>query len=136
MQSISIFPDAAKFADLRWKNADVSRSQEVWHMIYIFFGSSLGINVLSFVRCRICVTDFRKGRFLSPIREQPQKDPSRIGLTIWDILLRYSKIVVSSFLGTEAICDFQINKLLKNFRMNLSLKCYRYTFLEDIFLNL
>ena len=41
MQSISVFLDIAKFADFRWKNADVSRTQGVCHMIYIFFGSSL-----------------------------------------------------------------------------------------------
>ena len=42
MQSISVFLDIAKFADLSWKNADVSRTQGVCHVIYIFFGSSLG----------------------------------------------------------------------------------------------
>ena len=42
MQFISVFLDIAKFADFRWKNADVSRTQGVCHVIYIFFGSSLG----------------------------------------------------------------------------------------------
>ena len=42
MQSKSIFLDIAKFADLWLKNADVSRAQGVCHVIYIFFGSSLG----------------------------------------------------------------------------------------------
>ena len=42
MQSISVFLDITKFADLRWKNADVSRTQGVCHVIHIFFGSSLG----------------------------------------------------------------------------------------------
>ena len=42
MQSISVFLDIAKFADSQWKNADVSRTQRVCHMIHIFFGSSLG----------------------------------------------------------------------------------------------
>ena len=31
-----------KFADFRWKNADVSRTQGVCHMICMFFGSSVG----------------------------------------------------------------------------------------------
>ena len=31
-----------KFADFGWKNADVSRTQELCHVIYIFFGSTLG----------------------------------------------------------------------------------------------
>ena len=42
MQSISAFLDIAKIADFRLKNADFSRTQWVCHMIYIFFGSSLG----------------------------------------------------------------------------------------------
>ena len=36
------FLDVAKFADSRWKNADVSRTQGVCHVIYAFFGTSLG----------------------------------------------------------------------------------------------
>ena len=42
MQSISVFLDITKFADCRWKNADVSRTNGVCHVIDIFFGSSLG----------------------------------------------------------------------------------------------
>ena len=42
MQSISGFPDITKTDDFRRKNADVSRTQEVCHVIYVFFGSSLG----------------------------------------------------------------------------------------------
>ena len=42
MQSISVFLDIEKFAEFRQKNADVSRTQEVYHVIHIFFGSSLG----------------------------------------------------------------------------------------------
>ena len=42
MQSMSVFLDIAKFADFRWKNADVSRIQGMCHVIYTFFGSSLG----------------------------------------------------------------------------------------------
>ena len=41
MQSISVFFDIAKFVDLRRKNADVSRTQVVCHVIHIFFGSFL-----------------------------------------------------------------------------------------------
>ena len=40
MQSISVFLDTAKSADFRCKNDDVSRTQGVCHVIYIFFGSS------------------------------------------------------------------------------------------------
>ena len=42
LQSASVFPEKAKFADFRWKNTDVSRTQGVWHVLHIFFGSSLG----------------------------------------------------------------------------------------------
>ena len=39
---MSVFLDIAKFANFRRKNADVSRTQTVCHVIHIFFGSSLG----------------------------------------------------------------------------------------------
>ena len=42
MQSISVFLDIGKFVDSRSKNADVSRTQGVCHVIHMFFGSSLG----------------------------------------------------------------------------------------------
>ena len=42
MQSISVFFDITKFADIQWKNADISRSQGVRHVIHIFFGPFLG----------------------------------------------------------------------------------------------
>ena len=42
IQSICVFLDVAKFADLRLKNADVSRTQEMYYVIYEFFGYSLG----------------------------------------------------------------------------------------------
>ena len=42
MQSISVFFDMTKFTDFQLKNADVSRTQKVCHVIHIFFGSSLG----------------------------------------------------------------------------------------------
>ena len=42
MQSVYVFLDIAKFADFRWKNADVNRIQGVCHVIHIFFGPTLG----------------------------------------------------------------------------------------------
>ena len=42
MQSVFVFLGIAKFADFRKKNADVSRTQVVFHVIDIFFGTSLG----------------------------------------------------------------------------------------------
>ena len=41
MQSVSVFLDINKVADFPGKNADVSRTYGLCHMIYIFFGSSL-----------------------------------------------------------------------------------------------
>ena len=37
MQSLSAFFDIAKVADFHWKNADVSRTQGVCHVIYVFW---------------------------------------------------------------------------------------------------
>ena len=42
MRSTSVFLDIATFGHLWYKNDDASRTQVVCHMIYIFFGSSLG----------------------------------------------------------------------------------------------
>ena len=42
MQSIPVFPDITKIADFWRKKADASRTQGVCHVIYVFFGSSLG----------------------------------------------------------------------------------------------
>ena len=42
MQSMLVIPDILKFVDFRLKKADVSRTQVVCHVIYVFFGSSLG----------------------------------------------------------------------------------------------
>ena len=42
MQSISVLFDTTKFADFRSKNADVSRTQGMCHVIHMLFGSSLG----------------------------------------------------------------------------------------------
>ena len=42
MQSISLLLDITKVSDFWCKNADVSTTQEVHHVIYIFFGSFLG----------------------------------------------------------------------------------------------
>ena len=42
MESISVFLNIAKFADIRSKNADVIRNQGLCRVICIVFGSSLG----------------------------------------------------------------------------------------------
>ena len=38
MQSLSVFLDITEFADFRLKNADVSRTYWVCHMIDVFLG--------------------------------------------------------------------------------------------------
>ena len=42
MQSISAFLAVAKFADFQWKNVDVSRTQEICHVIQKSFRPSQG----------------------------------------------------------------------------------------------
>ena len=42
VKSLSVFRDIAKFANFQSKNADVSRFQEVCHVIHVCFGSPLG----------------------------------------------------------------------------------------------
>ena len=42
MQPIPVFPDILKITDFWCKNADVNRTQEVCHVIYVILGSSLG----------------------------------------------------------------------------------------------
>ena len=42
MRSVSVFLDIVKFVDFLWKNADVSKVQEVCQVIQIIFRSSFG----------------------------------------------------------------------------------------------
>ena len=42
MQPIFVFLDITKVDSLRWKNAWVSKTEELCHVVYMFFGSSLG----------------------------------------------------------------------------------------------
>ena len=88
MQSTSVFLDITKIAVFRWKNADLSRTQAVFHVIYKFFRSYLGKR---FHYCRIFVTEFRFGGggafWHSSIHEQPQKGPFWIGLKYFFFLI-------------------------------------------------
>ena len=45
MKSTSASVDIAKFANFQWKNADISRFEEVCHVILKFFGISLGLSL-------------------------------------------------------------------------------------------
>ena len=46
-----------KVTDFWWRNSDVSRNQKMCHVIYTFFGSSIGkVNCAKFHHYRICVT--------------------------------------------------------------------------------
>ena len=38
---MSVFPDMTKVDDFLWENAHVSRTEGLFHVIYIFLGSSL-----------------------------------------------------------------------------------------------
>ena len=79
MQSTSEFLDIAKFADFRWKNANVSKTQGMCHVILIVFGTSLGkvFIIVGYMRQIVGMG----GAFLDPwIREQSRKGPFWIGL--------------------------------------------------------
>ena len=93
MKYIPAFLDITKFANFRRKNADVSRTQGVHHMIHKFFESSLGkVNCAKFHYCRICVTGFRVGTFL-PSRFHLSAAPKR------PILNRVKKLQIFSYLA-------------------------------------
>ena len=67
MKCISAFLDITKLANFRWKNAGISRTQGVRHVIHKIFGSSLGkVNCAKFHYCRVCVTGFTVEGFLPP----------------------------------------------------------------------
>ena len=42
MQFLNVFPDLIKIASYCWKNDDVNKIQRIFHVVYIFFESSLG----------------------------------------------------------------------------------------------
>ena len=59
MQSMIEFLGITKVADFCWKDAHVSRTQKVCHVIYKFFGSFLNnVNCAKVHNCRICETGF------------------------------------------------------------------------------
>ena len=84
MQSISVFLGITKFADFRWKNADVSRTQGVCHVIHIFFECSLGkVKLPSFIIVGYLWQILGRGDLFGPsIREQPRKCPSWIRVRV------------------------------------------------------
>ena len=57
-------------------------------------------------------------------------------LTIWNNLPTYSKMLLSYFLGTVAICGVWINILLSKLWMHLSIKFCRYAFKEKTLFSL
>ena len=81
MESISVFSDIGKFADFRWENADVNRTQGVCQVIHIFFGSSLGkLKLPSFIIVRYVwqiIGRRRRGLFGAPLPRQPWAAPKR-----------------------------------------------------------
>ena len=104
------------------KNADVSRTQGFYHVIYIsiyiyiciyiyIYLCSLGkvqVFQVKFHSCMICLTDFREAEFFcaSPIHEQPRKDPSWIELNlknglrkshINDIIIKHKEWIKKDF---------------------------------------
>ena len=70
MQSISVFLEYSKICWFPAKNADVSRTRRLFHVIYVSFWISF---FSKFHHCRICVTSFRKGwSFCSPSQPWPK----------------------------------------------------------------
>ena len=85
MQSISVFLDKAKFTDFLWKSADVSRTQGVCHVIYMFFGSS---NWVKFHYCRI--------GYVWQILGRTKKDPPSVSSPEMPILSRIKESFVQN----------------------------------------
>ena len=81
MQSLSVFLDITKVHDFRWKNANVSRTHGVCHMIYIFLDLLyVRCNCAKFYHSRICATDFKEaggggGTFWLPLSVSSLKRP-------------------------------------------------------------
>ena len=66
--------DIAKFADFRWKNADVNTTQEVCHVIYIFFISSfVWYKCAKFHHCRIFMISFMEGGLFCFEKAYPER---------------------------------------------------------------
>ena len=57
-------------------------------------------------------------------------------LTIWDILPKYSKMIISSFLATEGTFGIWIYILVRTFWMHWSRNFCGYAFFDKIFLSL
>ena len=64
MQSISVFRDMTKNVDFQGKNADVSRTQKVCHVIIHFLDHvQIKYKCAKCHHCRKCVIGFEEGRF-------------------------------------------------------------------------
>ena len=75
MQFLSVFLDTTNIADFRCNNADVSRTQWVCHMTYVFYDFfKVRYNCAKFFNYGMC-TDFKKGTFLpsAPSVRSPKK---------------------------------------------------------------
>ena len=82
MQFIFVFLDIKNFVDFQWRNADISRTPGVCHVIQILFGSSLDkVYLPSFIIVGYVWQISRSGVFFAPVhpREAPQMSiPNRI----------------------------------------------------------
>ena len=100
MQSMNEFLDTAKFVDFWWKIADVSRTQGMCHVIYIFLDLFwVRYNCAKFHHCGICVGDFREGVLFFPNLWAARKSPS------W--ITPYLRIIK----GITTVRDNRTNKL-------------------------
>ena len=90
-------------------------------------------NFAKFHHCWICITDFKKGAFLPPTREQPRKGPSWIGLMMAFVCWHFLKQLFKSIAFTHSNiwkvlrCMFFVHKItfFEN-KNNINTLCLKY----------
>ena len=124
MQPIAVFPDISKIVDFWWKNADASRTLQLWEVTYLFFWILFcSSTVPSFINLGFVWQIIERGAFLlPPIREQPRKDPSWIGLmkTNYDQLVVLHQLDrIKCFKVSDLFIMFAIHQFLQLVLSNL-----------------
>ena len=118
MQYRPVFLDITQVADFRCKNADASRTQVVYHLIWIFFGSFLvRDNCAKFRLCIIC--GMHSASFPHPHSLAAPKRPISRELQKLQALLHTNFLNVIAFPWTDreklaTFSKFSIKKLFRN----------------------
>ena len=107
MQSTSVFLGSAKFADFRWKNADISRT--FFYLLWVTYNCP---------NCHHRKTYFREGAFSVPtMREQPRrKAPSSIWLKSYKVFQNFENSHDHSKSMIKFRTKFQFQILLQFYR--------------------